>query len=255
MDFLHFMLDSSKIIAHADPLHKELHGIWLNMKSLTLLTACIDPVWIYNACNCEDICREKETSWNNGEFIHFHTSVCELHEFRAVRCFGLYEMDATFTPSFQREPHGDALHAGLEDNIWMSVEGLWCKHQQYDIQHWTSSHYETLPLTNSTNNSLKGEPILEHGCEENPNYSDPCWIFPLDLWISLKKGKRFHSARVCSRISIGYTGKCRAVSITTAVLLVLCSSAFQFELIYRKTASANLSKHNPAREMFSLCKE
>ncbi len=192
MDFLHFMLDSSKNIVHADTLHKELHGIWLNMKSLTLLTACIDPVWICNACNCEDICREKETSWNNGEFIHFHTSVCELtlHEFRAVRCLGLYEMDATFTPSFQREPHGDALHAVLEDNIWMSVDGLWCKHQQYDIQHWTSSHYETSPLTNSTNNSPRGEPILEHGCEENPKYSDvlhPCWIFPLDLWISLKK--------------------------------------------------------------------
>ncbi len=169
---------------------KELHGIWLNMKSLTLLTACIDPVWICNACNCEDICREKETSWNNGEFIHFHTSVCELHEFRAVRCLGLYEMDATFTPSFQREPHGDALHAVLEDNIWMSVDGLWCKHQQYDIQHWTSSHYETSPLTNCTNNSPRGEPILEHGCEENPKYSDvlhPCWIFPLDLWISLKR--------------------------------------------------------------------
>ncbi len=76
----------------------------------------------------------------------------------------------------------------------------------------------------------------------------------------IEKGKRIHSARVCSRISIVYTGKCRAVSITTAVLLVFCSSAFQFELIYRKRASitvyaANLSKHNPVREMFSLCKE
>lgn len=149
-------------------------------KFLTLLTSCIDPVWICDTCNCKNIGCKKETSWNNGEFIHFHTSVSELHEFRSVifRCLGLSEIDVTFTSSFQREPHEETLSSSqqyLEDNIW----GLWCKQQQYGIRHWTSSHYEALSLTYSTDNS----PYFNITVWKIPSIPrlHPCWIFLLDL--------------------------------------------------------------------------
>lgn len=162
------------------------HSIWLNIKFLTLLAACIDPIWICNTCNSKDICCEKETSWNNSEFIHFHTSDCELHELRSVRCLGLYE--TTFTPSFQWEPHGDDIsvhHSKIASECQMrdyDANSSMTFNTQHIIPLWSITPPVTLPqswplTTSNAWASMWGKSEVFR-----------CYVsagsFPFDLWIS-----------------------------------------------------------------------
>lgn len=38
--------------------------------NITRWFSSVDPVWVDNAGDGKDVCSEKETSWNHGEFIH-----------------------------------------------------------------------------------------------------------------------------------------------------------------------------------------